>query len=334
MVAQLDKHYIQIRPTKAVSRLISYALFEGRPLTTKGAWINPIVFAHFRIEKHLPKFRKIRKPIFIIGTGRSGTTMLGVLLSIHPDIGFLNEPKALWYSAFKYEDVIGSYSKGAARYRLFAQDATEKIKRNVWRLFGAYLAVIQAKRLLDKYPELTFRVPFVKAIFPDAKFIFLVRNGWDTCSSIESWSNRKGAKVGNEVHDWWGVDNRKWRLMVKELVENDSCLSEAVSGIRELSRHTDMAAVEWIITMREGLRQLERYPADIYMLRYEDLVENPEPELSRLLEFCELAKDAKLLKYAKKILKRRPPHLSFEMNREILPLFKKTMQDLGYSNKC
>ena len=34
MVAQLDSLYIKTRPTKVVSRLISYGLFEGRPLTT------------------------------------------------------------------------------------------------------------------------------------------------------------------------------------------------------------------------------------------------------------------------------------------------------------
>ncbi len=100
MPAQLDSLYIRTRPTKAVSRLISYALFEGRPLTTRGRWINPLVFALSGTLKTLPQIKKVKKPIFIIGMGRSGTTILGVVMSMHRDVGFLNEPKALWHSIY------------------------------------------------------------------------------------------------------------------------------------------------------------------------------------------------------------------------------------------
>jgi hypothetical protein len=75
MIAQLDPNYIRMRPTKAVTRLISYALFEGRPLTTKGRWINPLVFSLFALEKRLPLLNKVKRPMFIVGTGRSGTTI-------------------------------------------------------------------------------------------------------------------------------------------------------------------------------------------------------------------------------------------------------------------
>ena len=107
MVAQLDRLYVSTRPTKAYSRLVSYLLFEGRPLTTKGQWINPLVAAHFGLEKRLPQFRQVKQPVFILGTGRSGTTILGLILSLHRDVGFLNEPKALWHSVNPADDLIG-----------------------------------------------------------------------------------------------------------------------------------------------------------------------------------------------------------------------------------
>ena len=37
MIAQINPNYIKTRPMKALTRLMSYALFEGRPVTTKGA---------------------------------------------------------------------------------------------------------------------------------------------------------------------------------------------------------------------------------------------------------------------------------------------------------
>ena len=118
MIAQLTPLYIKTRPAKLFSRLVSYALFEGRPLTTKGRWINPLVFSLLAMEKKLPQMRKVVKPIFIIGSGRSGSTILGTLLSMHRDIGFLNEPKAIWHTLYPYEDVIGNYTGMKASYRL------------------------------------------------------------------------------------------------------------------------------------------------------------------------------------------------------------------------
>jgi hypothetical protein len=330
MIAQLDSTYLKQRPTKVVSRLISYTLFEGRPLTTKGQWINPFLFMHFGVEKRLPQLRQIKQPLFIIGTGRSGTTILGVLMSMHKDVGFLNEPKALWHSIFPFEDVIGSYTRAKAKYRLDEKDASPDVIRNAHRLFGAYLLTVMSKRLVDKYPELVFRVPFVKAIFPDAKFIFLVRNGWDTCSSIEKWSKRLGVNQATETHDWWGADNRKWDLMLDELVAPDPIFTGILDQVRSLSSHTDMAAAEWIVTMREGLRRKEQNPDCIHLIRYEDLVEKPRESLSAVLRFADMNDDPDFFSYAEKVLRPAPIHAPFDLNPAIRPLFDDTMKLLGY----
>lgn len=330
MFAQLNTLYVKTRPAKALTRLISYAFFEGRPLTTKGRWINPLVFLHFRLEKELPQLKKVEKPIFIVGTGRSGTTILGALMSMHRDVGFLNEPKALWHSVFKNEDVVGNYYRGTALYRLDATYVTEGIRRTAHRLYGAYLRTVAAKRVVDKYPELIFRIPFVKEIFPDAKFIFLVRNGWDTCNSIVKWSQRLGVKTDDEVHDWWGVNNRKWRLFVDQLIVPDESLGNIRDVASQFTEHRDMAVVEWIITMREGLLQMEHYTDCVHMVRYEDLTRNPRSTLSQITEFCELAADERLFSYAGKMLSPVPLREAFQIHPSVFPFFGETMLRLGY----
>ena len=221
MIAQINNEYIKARPSKLYSRLLSYALFEGRPLTTRGRWINSLIFFLFWIEKKLPLMKKVQKPTFILGTGRSGTTILGILLSMHKQVGFLNEPKALWHSVNQHEDLIGSYTMEDAHYFLNADDADDKQKKEIHKLFGAYLRTTFSQRVVDKYPELIFRVPYVKELFPDAKFLFLVRNGWDTCGSINYWSERLGKASETETHDWWGRDNRKWNLLVEQVIKKD-----------------------------------------------------------------------------------------------------------------
>jgi len=94
MVAQLDKEYVELSKERALKRFLSYLFFEGRPHTTKGQWFNPVVFALLRLLAKLPGDKSLNKPVFITGLGRSGTTVLGLIMSVHKDLGYLNEPKA------------------------------------------------------------------------------------------------------------------------------------------------------------------------------------------------------------------------------------------------
>ncbi len=97
MIAQIDREYLSYGFARTARRLASYGLYEGRPLTTKGRFINPLVFTWLNILAALPGEPVVRQPIFITGLGRSGTTILGILLSVHREVGYLNEPKALWH---------------------------------------------------------------------------------------------------------------------------------------------------------------------------------------------------------------------------------------------
>lgn len=331
MIAQLDWRYIKTRPLKVLTRIISYIFFEGRPLTTRGRWINPLVFMLFRFIKFFPNFNAIYKPIFILGTGRSGTTVLGVVFSMHKDIAYLNEPKALWHALHPNEDLIGNYTSDTARYRFAESDVTKEIQLYARKIYGTFLKVTFSRRVLDKYPELIFRVPFVKSIFPDAKFIFLVRNGWDTCSSIKYWSERLGKNDGDKTNDWWGVDKRKWKYLVEQLVPEDPELFKHIDSINKFENYSDMAAVEWIITMREGLRLMKEYPNDILRVNYENLCSNTYNELLRIVDFLELQKvDDKFYKYAESTLRPTPSKDPFPLDPCVENIFIKTMGTLGY----
>ena len=330
MVAQIDYLYLKTRPSKVISRLLSYALFEGRPVTTKGQWINPLISNLFSVAKNLPQLKKVEKPIFIIGTGRSGTTILGVVLSMHKDVGFLNEPKALWHKIYPQEDLVGSYSRGIAKYRLQEDDVTDEVYYTAHRLFGTYLTAVTSKRVVDKYPEQIFRIPFIKKIFPDAKFILLVRNGWDTCQSIQQWSERFGTQLKEENHDWWGVDDRKWRLLVSQLVQNDPELGQFTSTIESFEDHVDRSAVEWILTMRESLRWLKELPDSICRVSYESLVTNPRTTLESILNFCELPHDQTMFDYACQTLHPVSAKKRLPLNPLIISPFEATMTALGY----
>ncbi|MDE0466451.1 MAG: sulfotransferase [Candidatus Poribacteria bacterium] len=332
MIAQIDPLYIRTRPTKVLTRLMSYAFFEGRPVTTKGRWINPLVFSILKtVATNNSRYKPVEKPIFILGTGRSGTTILGIVLSMHREVGYLNEPKAMWHLIHPYEDVIGNYSQTDAKYRLTAEDATDEMHRRASQMFGAYLTATRSQRLVDKYPELIFRVSFVRALFPDARFIFLVRNGWDTCHSIATWSERLGVQINGEKHDWWGVNDRKWRLLVEQLIRTDPTFSEIADEVKRFERHLDRAAVEWILTMQEGIRLRQASSDYIHLLRFEELTLEPDKTLAELCDFCELSTDSTFRQYARQTLHPVPARQPFDVHPKIAPIFHDTMRKLRYN---
>ena len=332
MIAQIDPLYIRTRPMKVLTRFMSYAFFEGRPVTTKGRWINPLVFSILKtVATNNNRYKPVEKPIFILGTGRSGTTILGIVLSMHREVGYLNEPKAMWHLIHPHEDVIGNYSQADAKYRLTAEEATDEMHQRASQMFGAYLTATRSQRLVDKYPELIFRVDFVRALFPDARFIFLTRNGWDTCHSIANWSERLGVQVSGEKHDWWGVNDRKWRFLIEQLVKTDPALSEISDEIKHFEQHLDRAAVEWIVTMLEGIRLMQASSDYTHLVRFEDLTLNPDQTLAGLCEFCELPTDNTFREYARQTLHPVPARKPFDVHPEIASVFHDTMEKLGYN---
>jgi len=313
LIAQIDMTYIKTRPTRLWSRMFSYTFFEGRPLTTRGQWINPILFKLFSLQQRLPPMRNVKAPIFILGTGRSGTTILGVVLSMHRDVGFLNEPKAIWAALREDEDLIGSYHRGDARYRLNASDASPALIDSAHHIYGAYLRLTMTQRVVDKYPELIFRVPFVRQIFPDAKFIFLSRDGWDICASIEYWSSRLGTQVNGDTHDWWGVNRRKWNLLIDQIIPEHRDLAPHADALRKLTDQRAMAATEWIVTMREGMRLLEELPADVLHVPYGRLCADPERMCAQIAEFAGLTYDPVFIDYARTTLTLPKPKNEFAL---------------------
>lgn len=328
MVAQIDSAYVRMRPTRLWPRLLSYALFEGRPLTTRGQWINPLVFGLGRVFKALPELQRVEAPIFILGTGRSGTTILGIVLSMHREVGFLNEPKAIWAGLHPNEDLIGNYNRNQAKYRLFADDASPNLVRQAHRLYGAYLRISGTQRIVDKYPELIFRTEFVRAIFPDAKFLFLSRSGSETCSSIKLWSERLGEQVGSETHDWWGANDRKWQFLVEQVVPEHPDLASHAGKMASLD-HEGRAAVEWIVTMREGMRLTASDPEGALHVPYDALCADPRGWAERLESFLDLTADPVFEDYTVATLSAPDRATSVDLPNWLTPVFNATEETLA-----
>ena len=331
MVAQIDNAYTKYSFSKTIQRLASYSLFEGRPHTTKGQWFNPIVFGILKSLAIIPGSPNVSKPVFITGMGRSGTTILGIVLSLHKQLSYLNEPKAIWTLIDKRTDVVGDYVEQDGSYSLDQTDTNDVSRLKANRIFSRYLTLVRGERLLDKYPELIFRIGYVLGLFPDAKIIFITRNGNDACASIARWSSNKEIENQGDVENWWGRNDLKWKNLSDQILTQDQ-YSLALNDI-DLSKidDTNRAALEWIVTMQEGLKQELLFPGKILRVNYENLVNNPKQELQHLFDFCDLNYDESVISYAKQKLYQLKPKPAPELLKPIENLFNKTMNDLGYN---
>jgi len=126
--------------------------------------------------------------VFIIGSPRSGTTILGEILSRHPEICQWYEPYFVWDRHFRN-------SKHDERSAL---DATPKIRNQIYKDFLYYKKKMGARLVVDKSPRNSLKIPFILEIFPQVRFIHIIRDGRDVTLSInKEWTRRKNVIQGS-----------------------------------------------------------------------------------------------------------------------------------------
>jgi hypothetical protein len=123
---------------------------------------------------------RVEAPIIILGAPRSGTTLLAHVLGSHPDVALANEPRMVW-----------RYGNDRRSDELRAEHATPRVVDHIHASFAALLRERGATRLVEKTPSNSVRPAFVNAVFPDACFIHITRNGWGAVPSMRDfWARR------------------------------------------------------------------------------------------------------------------------------------------------
>ena len=201
----------------------------------------------------------MKKPIFIFGCCNSGTTILWDALKNHKDLSGPN------IEGQDLQDLPASMKQyvGKATFRLWAHpkfklcyyateneyDAVEAAK--IKEVYGRYL--VPGTRFITKTPPDTLRARLIQAYFPDAYFIAIVRNGYAVSEGI--------------------IRKRK-------------CDPERPQ-FEGLFTTIDEAAEQWF-RANTIIVSNQRFLKNYMIVRYEDLVQNPERVLLSILEFCGL----------------------------------------------
>jgi Sulfotransferase family len=248
--------------------------------------------------------------LFIIGTGRCGSTIVQEMLTRHPDVAFVSNVDEL-LSRF---DLKGTWNNLAYRripqrftqrdrvvptlvqtrlhfgpseaYRLIERrvshtvsepfrdlterDVTPALERRFRRFVDARVGAQRRPLFLHKFTGWP-RARFLQEIFPEARFVHVVRDGRAVASSLLQrpwWRGHLG------VPDWGFGPlpddySKEWEESGRSLVA--------------------LAGLEWKVLIDAADEARAQVPEDRWMdVRYEDFVEEPRGHVERILDWVGL----------------------------------------------
>jgi len=228
--------------------------------------------------------------------------------------------------------------------------ATPEFARYIQNCFSRLARERDLQVVLEKTCANSLRVEFLARIFPESRFIFLIRDGRDcTASAMERWQ----ARVDFEYHfkkarfvpasDLAYYGFRFLRNRLRKTLSRQRVLATwgpRFEGMDEILRNQGLAvtcALQWKRCVELSNQALQRLlPSRLFRLRYEDLVSTPEKALTRVAEFLEIHTPPKSLEEASSkvtatSLGKWHSQLSAEERDIVQSLLSETLRTHGYS---
>ncbi len=207
---------------------------------------------------------------FVVGVGRSGTTLLRMMLDAHPQLAippethFIPELLERGAAGASRDELVEAIvrARGWADFGLDRAQLAERVATlgrpeaaDVIRAFFTLYAERRGKpRWGDKTPGYLKRMRPIAAGLPEARFVHLIRDGRDVALS------RRARGMGSD---------------------------KDVAEVAEL----------WRRRIENARKQARRLRGRYLELRYEDLVADPGQALERVCELIELDHDPAMLSY-------------------------------------
>jgi len=216
-------------------------------------------FKEVDLKTQRPHFvKRSITPIFLIGFPRSGTTLLDTVLRSHPMINVIEEKPIV-------DTVVAHLGKTVDREVIAALS-----KNTLDALRKIYIAELEKccpnykskKVIVDKFPLNLIHVPIINAIFPNAKFIFMLRHPCDCVLSCFMQNFELNAAMVNFLD-----------------LTNTANL---YSNIMKL----------WTI-------YLKNINMNIEIVKYEDLISDLEGTSKKIVNFLDLSWEPKMLEFHK-----------------------------------
>ena len=224
-----------------------------------------------------------REKFFIFGHARSGTTLLMRLARLHPEVHcnyqahfFTRQP--LLKSLVNSPEAEEWLTRKSNRWNQ-GRDLSPLVLRAAADFIMERDAVKEGKRIVgDKSPSSTIHGQAVRdmhSIYPDAKLVYIVRDGRDVLIS-ERFRNFV------EESKFLSAEDRR---IIKDLRKDQD---QFTNGTRSIFTETFIrrVAAGWVKNLQETEDEGRRLFAENYFgMRYEDMLNKPFFEVTRLWRF-------------------------------------------------
>lgn len=207
----------------------------------------------------------VNSPIFVGGAGRSGTTLIRVILDSHPNIACGPELKVTPMIAELWHGFQTAHMPPLKEYLLTPGDINRIFEQMILSLLEKYRAQSGKSRVAEKSPNNVFFFQHLRHIFPDSPMVHVIRDGRDVVCSLLTM-NWIDPKTGEPI---------------------------------DYTRDPRKAARYWASAVKTGRKAAGNGSAEpLYMeLRYEDIVARPEPTLRGLFSFLDEPWDPAVLDF-------------------------------------
>ena len=236
--------------------------------------------------KVVPHFER---PIFIVSAPRAGSTLLFETLSQFKDVWSTGQEN---HALIENIEGLHPRAHNFESNRLTESDATTATQEQLIESFSRILVnrrfehyqelppsqQISAIRFLEKTPKNALRIPFIKALFPDALFIYLNREEKSNVSSlIDGWRSKRFISY----HDISKLHNRHWSFLL--IPEWDKLENASIAHI---------AHKQWQTSNQIIKNDLKNIPKkDWIAVYYQELINYPEKVVDAVAHFAHLEKD-------------------------------------------
>lgn len=222
---------------------------------------------------------QLKEPIFLLGNVRSGTTLVQDLFAIHPDVTPWFEPRTVW----AYAD------PGRDHDRFVEADARPRVARYIRKRFLKHQNEHGGLRVMEKTPSNLMRVPYMHSIFPESKYVYVVRHPFSYLSSAEfRWRQavhlrrvleRLWEAPKTQLHHYAGrlfLDHFNKKVLKRRHVSVWGVRYPGVMDDLKVLSTEQVIAKQWSECSRQMEEDMDQIGRDrFYCLRYEDLVANP-----------------------------------------------------------
>ena len=224
------------------------------------------------------------RPIFIVSTPRSGSTLLFETLAQAPALYTVGGES---HGVIERIPGLTPAARDWSSNRLTAEDAAAEAVEQLVASFYERLrdrdgfAPDGRVRMLEKTPKNALRVPFFDAAFPDAMFVYLYRDPRQTLASmIEAWMSGR-FRTYPRLPGWEGP---AWSLLL-------------VPGWRRFHgwEVPQIVAEQWAITTETLLDDLAKLPRErVRTLVSSEFLTSPQLTIERLARSLDLGWDRPL----------------------------------------